>query len=62
MAQLFVTLQDQIACVEREIGFRRRVYAHRVGKGTMTQQKADYEIEVMTAVLDTLQHLKEQAP
>ena len=53
--QLFApTLDEQIACVEREIAMRERVYPGWVRAGRMTQQKADREIETMRAVLATV--------
>lgn len=58
MSQLFITIDDQIACVERELGYRNRVYARGVASGGMSKKKADYEIEVMTEVLNTLKKLK----
>jgi hypothetical protein len=55
MPELFpIPLAEQIKCVERELGFRRRVYPRRVAALNMTQAKADEEIGRMTAVLDTL--------
>jgi len=53
-----VSLDEQIACVEREIAMRRRVYPKWVGKGRMTPARADHEIETMEAVLRTLQSLQ----
>ena len=50
-----VPFADQIACVTREISFRRRVYARRVTNGQMTQAKADQEIRHMEAVLETVE-------
>lgn len=52
-----IPLEVQIACVEREIRMRERVYPNRVAGGTMTQGKADREMEQMNAVLKTLQGL-----
>lgn len=49
-----IPISAQIACVEREIGFRVRVYARRVSEGKMNQTKADAEIAAMRAVLETL--------
>jgi hypothetical protein len=48
----------QVACIERELGFRRRVYARRVAEQKMTKTQADYELEVMGAVLATLQSIE----
>lgn len=49
-----VPLASQIACVEREITFRVRVYARRVAEGKMSQEKSDQELAAMRAVLRTL--------
>jgi hypothetical protein len=48
------TIDDLIACAEREIGFRCRVYANFVRKGTMTQAVADEEIARMRDIRDLL--------
>ena len=48
------SLHGQIACVEREIKMRQRVYPRWVEQERMTQRKADEEIESMQAVLATL--------
>jgi hypothetical protein len=59
MADLFpITIEDQIASVEREINLRRRVYPRWVSEGKMKQDKADREIAVMEAVLETLKKVK----
>lgn len=52
--QRLIDLPKQIACVEREIGFRERVYSRWVAASKMKQDKADYEIAAMRAVLETL--------
>lgn len=49
-------LPAQIACVEREIAMRLRVYPKWVGTGRMTDAKASQEIACMRAVLETLKH------
>lgn len=49
-----VTLKQQIECVEREIGFRERVYPRLIAAKKMTQPKADHELRAMRAVLNTL--------
>lgn len=56
-----ISLDDQIKCVEREIGMRKRVYARWVENKRMTQAKADQETAAMQAVLDTLVALKAAA-
>ena len=53
-----VPISAQIKCVERELTFRRRVYARRVSQGKMTQHKADEELQAMGAVLCTLQNIE----
>lgn len=55
-----VTLKDQIACIEREITMRQRVYPRWIEAGRMKQAKADAEIRTMQAVLATLKTLEEK--
>lgn len=50
-----VTPEEQVQCVIREIGQRRRVYGRWVEAGKMTAKKADFEIRAMEAVLATVQ-------
>ena len=50
-----VTLTEQIKGVRREIDFRKRVYPKQVAEGKMTQQEANYQIELMEYVLNTIQ-------
>ena len=52
------SLDQQIAAVKREVAMRRAVYPKRVADKTMTQEKADWQIAVMSAVLETLEGLK----
>lgn len=52
-----VSLADQIACVEREIKMRERVYLNWITRGTMTETNARKEIHRMRAVLHTLRQL-----
>ena len=47
-------IAEQIECVERELRFRRHVYARRVADGQMRQTQADREIALMEAVRETL--------
>ncbi len=51
------TLLQQIAEVEREIGMRELVYPRQVAAKKMTQQKADWLLTAMRAVLATLKSL-----
>lgn len=56
------SLEQQIACVEREIGMRERVYPRWVNSRPpkLTQKKADEELGAMRAVLGTLNHVRNQ--
>lgn len=49
------SVQEQVDCVERELRFRRRVYARRIDAGQMTKRQSDREIGLMEAVLATVQ-------
>jgi hypothetical protein len=49
-----VTLTEQIKGVRREIDYRKRLYPRWVQDGKMTQQEANYQIELMEYVLNTL--------
>ena len=54
-ADLFpISLGEQIACIERELNYRRRVYPRQVASRRMSQEQADKEIARMSAVRDTL--------
>jgi len=46
-----VSIERQIACVEREIALRRRAYPRWVQAGRMTEHQADREVAEMEAVL-----------
>jgi hypothetical protein len=52
-----VSLEEQVACVERELGYRQRVYARRVAEGKMHERVATVEIRRMQAVLATLKRV-----
>jgi hypothetical protein len=59
MSEFFApTLDEQIACVERELRLRRQVYPRWVATGRKKQAVADREIQVMEAVLTTLRALQ----
>ncbi len=53
-----VPIDAQIACIERELGFRERLYPRWVKTAKMTQEIADAEISRMRAVLLTLQRVQ----
>lgn len=50
------TIKDLITCAKREVGQRRRVYARLVTQGKMSQEKADWEIACMEAIVRRLEH------
>jgi len=59
MAELFPpSLDDEIACVKREVAMRERVYRRRVGDGRMKQEVADREITTVRAVLRRLEDMR----
>ena len=53
------TTEQKIAAVDRELKFRRYVYAKRVAGGKMTQAKADEEIAVMEAIREDYARIAE---
>lgn len=53
-----ITLDEEIASVEREIALRERVYPRWVEQKKMSQEKADYEIAAMRSVAESLHRLK----
>ena len=53
-----IPLEAQIKCVQREITFRKRVYARRISNGRMSEIFADQQIKLMEAVLETLKGLR----
>lgn len=46
------TDQQKHEAAERELRFRKRVYARRVADGRMKQEQADREIAVMAEIAD----------
>lgn len=54
------TMDEMIACVEREIAMREKVYPRRIAQGMMKLERADREIEIMKAVSRTLHGCKSQ--
>jgi hypothetical protein len=51
-------LEEEIACIHRELRLRRRVYAERVEAGQMKPHFAAYQLAVMGRVLERLQSLR----
>lgn len=56
-----ISLNQQIASVERELAMRRRVYPGLTLRKKMTYARAAFEIAAMEAVRATLQSLRESA-
>lgn len=54
-----ITLDQQIACVAREIALRRNVYPKWAASGRMKQETADKELAGMEAVIETLKQAKD---
>lgn len=52
-----VTLTEQIKIVRREIDYRKRLYPKWVAEGKISQQEADYQIEGMQYVCNSLHAL-----
>ena len=58
-----ISIEDQIACVGRELRMRSSVYPRWIGNGKMTEAQANREINTMGAVLATLERVaSEQRP
>lgn len=55
-----IPLDAQIKAVQREIRYREFVYPRRVANGKMSAADADYQLEVMKAVLTTLEQAQEK--
>ena len=41
---------DKLACIERELGWRHKVYPRRIEQGKMTANQAAREIAIMQAI------------
>jgi hypothetical protein len=54
-----ISLDNQIACVRRELSLRRAVYPRLIVSHKMTQQWADFQMDAMESVLRTLEALKD---
>lgn len=54
------TLDDEIACVERELDFRKRVYPRLVERRKMTQAGSEREQACMRQVRDRLLRLRQR--
>jgi len=54
-----VPIEAQIACIERELAFRVKLYPRWVKAGKLTQENADVELERMGAVLASLRRIQQ---
>lgn len=53
------TLTQKIACLERELRLRFRVYPRWMAQGKMTKAGADHEIGIMTEILEDYRKQRE---
>jgi hypothetical protein len=53
-----VSLNQQIEEVELELDYRRKVYRRQIARGLMKASIAEFRMDRMRAVLDTLMRLK----
>lgn len=53
-----ITIEDEIAELERETKLRRRVYPRWVFVGKLTQEKADRQIAIVESVITRLKAQK----
>jgi hypothetical protein len=51
------SIEDQIACVRREIKMRQRVFPRWVAEGRKSQEEADREIRTMQDVQASLEEI-----
>ena len=54
-----ISLDNQIACVRRELSIRRRCYPGWIVSGKITQDWADFQMDAMEAVLKSLEALQD---
>lgn len=47
-----MTEADKLACAERELKYRQRVYPRLIDSGRLTPKRAEYEIAAMTAIVE----------
>jgi hypothetical protein len=53
------TNADLAKCARREVGLRKRAYPRWIDRGTITAEKAEREIAMMTVIADQLERLAE---
>ncbi|WP_338822137.1 hypothetical protein WDM22_38625 [Bradyrhizobium septentrionale] len=52
-----ITAMEKLRCVERELGYRRRVYTRLVERGKMSEPQRHQEIKLMEAILEDYRQL-----
>lgn len=52
-----MTFEQKLKCAQRELRYRRRVYARRVASFEMSKSQADYEIECMEEIVKDYENL-----
>jgi hypothetical protein len=55
------TIDEKIACLSREVGMRRRVYARQVQEGKMDASSAERATGIMAAILADYQAQRDAA-
>lgn len=54
-----ITAADKLACAEREVKFRKRVYPRFIDDGRLSAGKAAHEIAAMEAIVEDYKRLAE---
>lgn len=52
-----ISLQNQLACAQRELAKRQRCYPKWIREGKLKQPVADYELKAQEAIVSTLEKL-----
>ena len=52
-----ITAKEKLQCVERELSYRRRVYARLVARGKMSELQRVEELRLMEAIRDDYRDL-----
>jgi hypothetical protein len=54
------TTADKLKSLRREIALRKSAYPKWIGSGKMTQEVADWEIEIMQAIHDDIEQMEQK--
>ena len=57
---MIFTTTEKIACAERELRYRIRVYARLVAEGKISERQAKLEIALMGAIVDDYCKLRDE--